>query len=70
MDLIEKGNKSYIIAEVGPNHNGSLQLALEIIDKLSSIGVNAIKFQKSNPELLWSDDSILAKYQVYLYINQ
>ena len=55
--------KTYIIAEVGPNHNGSLEFALEYIEALSLIGVDAIKFQLANPKLLFSKDSKLAKYQ-------
>ncbi len=55
--------KTYIIAEVGPNHNGSLEFALDYIDALSLIGVDAIKFQLAEPKLLFSKDSKLAKYQ-------
>ena len=56
-------NKTYIIAEIGPNHNGSFSLAKKIIKKLKSSGVNAIKFQLANPDLVYSDDAFLAKYQ-------
>ena len=35
--------KTYIIAEVGPNHNGSLDLAIEYIEKLSKAGADAVK---------------------------
>lgn len=56
-------SKTYIIAEVGPNHNGSLKLALEMIRKLSSINVDAIKFQLAVPEWLYSKDSFKARYQ-------
>ena len=56
--------RTYIIAEVGPNHNGSLDFALDYIDALSLIGVDAIKFQLAEPKLLFSKDSKLAKYQI------
>ena len=56
-------NKTYIIAEIGPNHNGSFFLAQKIIKKLKNSGVNAIKFQLANPDLVYSDDAFLAKYQ-------
>lgn len=36
----------FIIAEIGINHNGSLDLALELIEKCHSIGCDAVKFQK------------------------
>lgn len=55
--------KTYIIAEVGPNHNGSLEMALEYIDKLSDIGVDAIKFQLGNPEETYSLSAFKAEYQ-------
>ena len=55
--------KTYIIAEVGPNHNGSLDMALKYIDKLSKIGVDAIKFQLGNPEQTYSLDAFKADYQ-------
>lgn len=37
---------AYIIAEVGINHNGSFDLALEMIDVAAKTGVDAVKFQK------------------------
>jgi len=55
--------RTYIIAEVGPNHNGSLELALKYIDSLANIGVDAVKFQLSNPELAVSLDGFKASYQ-------
>ena len=55
--------KTYIIAEVGPNHNGSVDLAIEYIQKLSEIGVDAIKFQLAKPESLYSKDAVFADYQ-------
>lgn len=54
----------YIIAEVGPNHNGSLERALEMVEKIAATGVDAIKFQMTNPYALYSDDSFKATYQV------
>jgi N,N'-diacetyllegionaminate synthase len=35
---------TFIIAEVGPNHNGSIDRALSMIPKLARTGVDAIKF--------------------------
>ena len=35
----------YIISEIGANHNGSLELAKEMVDKSSEIGCNCAKFQ-------------------------
>ena len=55
--------KTYIIAEVGPNHNGSLEMALQYIDELAFIGVDAIKFQLGNPIETYSLDAFKADYQ-------
>lgn len=41
---------AYIIAEIGLNHNGSLELAKRLIDAAVLAGCDAVKFQKRNPE--------------------
>ena len=41
--------KTYIIAEIGINHNGSLDNAKKLIDIASAAGCDAVKFQKRNP---------------------
>ena len=54
--------KTYIIAEVGPNHQGSLKLAFKYIKKLSRIGVDAVKFQIGIAEEHYSKDSFKPNY--------
>ena len=54
--------KTYIIAEVGPNHQGSLKLAFKYVKKLSKIGVDAIKFQIGIAEEHYSKDSFKPNY--------
>lgn len=56
-------DKVYIIAEVGANHNGDLQLSLKMVDEIVKTGVDAIKFQMYNPLELYSADAIMARYQ-------
>jgi len=41
----------YIIAEIGINHNGSLEIAKQLIDAAVNAGCDAVKFQKRTPEL-------------------
>lgn len=41
----------YVIAEIGINHNGSLDLAKKLIDAAVIAGCDAVKFQKRTPEL-------------------
>ena len=45
------GQPVYIIAEIGINHNGDLDLAKKMIDGAAKAGCDAVKFQKRTPEL-------------------
>ena len=49
--LVGDGHPTYIIAEIGINHNGSIEIAKELIKSASDAGVDAVKFQKRTPEL-------------------
>ena len=44
-------NKTFVIAEIGINHNGSIQLAKKLIDLAKNYGFDAVKFQKRNPDV-------------------
>jgi sialic acid synthase SpsE/sugar phosphate isomerase/epimerase len=52
--LVGDGQPTYIIAEIGVNHNGILQLAFELIDAAADSGADAVKFQKRDLESLYS----------------
>lgn len=41
----------YIIAEIGINHNGDLDTALNMIKTAKELGANCVKFQKRNPDI-------------------
>lgn len=43
--------KTYIIAEIGINHNGSMDIAKKLIDVAAVAGCDAVKFQKRNPDV-------------------
>ncbi len=48
---IGAGHPVFVIAEVGINHNGSLDLAKRLIDAAVFSGCDAVKFQKRTPEI-------------------
>jgi len=50
--FIGEGEKAFIIAEAGVNHNGSLERAKELIDKAATVGAGAIKFQTYKADTL------------------
>ena len=43
--------KTYLISEIGINHNGSMDIAKKLIDISALAGFNAVKFQKRNPDV-------------------
>ncbi len=45
------GHPTYIVAEIGINHNGDLEIAKAMIDAAVHAGVDAVKFQKRTPEI-------------------
>ena len=49
--IIGKGHPTFIIGEIGINHNGDLDIAKKLIDVASVSGCDAVKFQKRTPEL-------------------
>ena len=42
---------TYVVAEIGINHNGDLEIVKRLIDAAHRAGVDAVKFQKRTPEL-------------------
>jgi N,N'-diacetyllegionaminate synthase len=55
--------KTFIIAEVGVNHNADLGLAFKLIDVAISAGVDAVKFQAAIPDLVVTSYARKADYQ-------
>ena len=52
---VGRGHPVYVIAEIGINHNGDLDIARKLIDVAADSGCNAVKFQKRTPELSTPD---------------
>lgn len=49
--VIGGGRPAYVIAEIGLNHNGDVEIAKRLIDVAARAGANAVKFQKRTPEI-------------------
>jgi N,N'-diacetyllegionaminate synthase len=56
-------DRCFVIAELGVNHNGSLEMAVELIDVARKAGADAVKFQTFFAEDLVSKQARKAKYQ-------
>jgi N-acetylneuraminate synthase len=48
---VGEGEPTFIVAEIGINHNGDLNIARKLIDAAALAGCDAVKFQKRTPEL-------------------
>jgi len=56
--LVGDDQPCYIIAEIGINHNGDLDLAKRLIAVASAAGCNAVKFQKRTVDLVYSAEEL------------
>lgn len=65
MNTVRVGNKNigsgsacYIIAEIGINHNGSLDIAKQLIDAAVDCGCDAVKFQKRTIDVVYTKEEL------------
>ena len=49
--VVNENSFPYVIAEIGINHNGDLQIAKKLIDAANACGWNCVKFQKREPDI-------------------
>ncbi len=59
---IGEGHPCFVVAEIGNNHQGELELAKEMIDKAAQAGAHAVKFQKRCTEALLTREGRAAPY--------
>ena len=52
------GNPCYVVAEIGINHNGDIELAKQLIDMAEATGCNAVKFQKRTVDVVYSAEEL------------
>ncbi len=50
------GHPVFIVAEIGINHNGDMAIAKKLIDVAAAAGVDAVKFQKREPDICVPED--------------
>ena len=60
---VGEGRPVFIIAEVGVNHNGSIEKAKKLIDVAKAAGADAVKFQMCDPDEMVAKDAPKAEYQ-------
>lgn len=53
---------SFVIAEIGQNHQGDIDLAKKYISEFANAGAHAVKFQTRNNKLLFSEESYNKDY--------
>ena len=51
-------SKTFVIAEIGINHNGSLDLAKQLIDGAVEAGCDMVKFQKRTLDLVYTQEEL------------
>ncbi len=56
--LVGPGHATYMVAEVGINHNGEVSLAKELIEAAAEAGCDAVKFQKRTVDVVYSPEEL------------
>lgn len=56
--LIGDGQPAYVIAEIGINHNGDIDLAKRLVDIAVESGCNAVKFQKRTVDVVYTREEL------------
>jgi N-acetylneuraminate synthase len=56
--LVGDGHPCYVIAEIGINHNGDIEVAKKLIDVAVAANCQAVKFQKRTVEVVYSAEEL------------
>ncbi|MBI2063503.1 MAG: N-acetylneuraminate synthase family protein, partial [Candidatus Yanofskybacteria bacterium] len=48
----------FVVAEIGINHNGSLDIAMQLIDGAKAAGCDAVKFQKRSVDVVYAPEEL------------
>lgn len=67
-NIIGDGYPCFIVAEIGINHNGSIELAKKMIDIAVTTGCDAVKFQKRTVDVVYTKEE-LAKERTSVFGN-
>ena len=59
---IGETEQPYVIAEIGINHNGNIELCKEMIKRAAHVGVDAVKMQKRTIEEMYTREALDAPY--------
>jgi N-acetylneuraminate synthase len=56
--LVGDGHPCYVVAEIGINHNGDIELAKKLIDMADAAGCNAVKLQKRTVDVVYTAEEL------------
>ena len=56
--LVGEGQRTYIIAEIGINHNGDIDIARRLISVAVAAGCDAVKFQKRTVDIVYTAEEL------------
>ncbi len=56
--IISSSLPTYMIAEIGINHNGDIEIAKKLIEEAANAGFNAVKFQKRTVNVVFTPEEL------------
>jgi N-acetylneuraminate synthase len=57
-DMVGDGFPCYVVAEIGINHNGDVEIAKKLIEMAEAAGCNAVKFQKRTVDVVYTAEEL------------